>query len=147
MTLNRRSILSFFAGGAASAASGVSVREAAASLGTTTAMNVPAPQLPDPDPWDEGFGPCTADTSPADRLKVAARSRVFDVLHQERERILYARPDFPPHIASKKSWSPVFKESVRRREIAIIDAALHRMQREESITDKLLSALGIELPE
>lgn len=131
--MDRRSILRLFSGSAAAAASGMSVKEAARALGDegSMAMNVPASA-------EIGQMPVTAVGwgSPGKSL--------LSALCRERERLTYANPHMPPHIATKKSWSPAFKKAVFDRELAILEAMIDRLERDDDFRAHVAAALGLE---
>lgn len=122
--LARRGFLGFVLGGAAAAAAPpvVGIKTAAAALGVSEAMTATeiADALAPPidDIGDDGWA----------------------VINQI-ERIHYARrrptSELPPHIATKRSWSPAFKTMVHAREEAIMMAYLAELRLNKSFMAKV----------
>lgn len=146
--LGRRALLALFTGATGAAAAGVSPKEVVGAL-----RGMP---LPLGDPWDYGDEETEGVVAIPERLptkedpltkmmKEAAKNRRRAVWRafSEHERRKDASADrMPAHIASKRSWSDVYKASVWAAEQAELDRlrdALHH----ESVTSKLADLLGI----
>lgn len=130
MSLSRRSILSALLGGAASAAARVSPRDAAKALGVP--LNAP-------------FGEVVHAASPV----AATNNMGWQLEDLIRTRLRAQRgPDryLPPHIAGKKSWSPVFKASVHAQEEVMLAAFLQKVRDDAGFFEKVASALIGEGP-
>lgn len=129
--MNRRSLLSLFGGGAAAAVSGVSVKDAAAQLGLESGLVAGGPLPPVESAVGVGFSGVTP-------VHSAMRH-----LWQLRDRTHHSNPHMPAHIATKKSWSPAFKESVHRREVEIMDAFIAKVEADEEFAAHISKALGL----
>lgn len=128
--MHRRSILAMFGGGVASAASGISVKDAAEAIGAEDALQVGGP-LP---PSQEAVG---------GQLN-SRLSRALQAVYREREiNRSHADHRLPAHIACMKSWSPAFKVAVHKRETEIIDAFIERVERDEQFAGKVAGILGL----
>jgi hypothetical protein len=128
--MDRRTILSLFGGGAAAAVSGVSAKDAAAKLGLESGLVAGGP-LPDVNG--------VAGVEVTSRLPHFVMARLW----RERERAHHSNPHMPAHIATKKSWSPAFKESIHRREVEIIDAFIEKIEADEEFAKRVGAALGL----
>lgn len=121
--LARRGFLSFVLGGAAAAAAPpvVGIKAAAAALGVSEAMS--ATEITD------AVGPPMSSLTDIDWAVI---NRV------ERQHYARRRPtsELPPHIATKRSWSPAFKTMVHAREEAILQAYLDQLRLNKSFMAK-----------
>lgn len=121
--LARRGFLGFVLGGAAAAAAPpvVGIKAAAAALGVSEAMT--ATEI-----TDTAY-PKMSELTDADWAII---NRV------ERQHYARRRPtsELPPHIATKRSWSPAFKTLIHAREEAIIQAYLDNLRLNKSFMAK-----------
>lgn len=134
--MNRRMLLSFLGAGAASAASGMSAKDAAKALGApgAAAMNAPLPEVV--------TGGQRAQSNAVGHP--AVQSAAMRKLYRHRGRLEHSNPHMPVHIATKQSWSPVFKESVHQREMAIMDALIEKFEADDAFRRKVAQLLGVE---
>lgn len=128
--MDRRAILSLFGGGAAAAVSGVSAKDAASQLGLEGGLVAGGP-LPD------------VGSVVAGEVGFNASHFVINHLWRARDRAHSSNPHMPVHIATKKSWSPAFKESIHRREVEIIDAFIAKVDADEEFAKRVGAALGL----
>ena len=137
--MHRRSILAMLTGGAASAATGISPKEVAKTLGVEGALTVGGP-MP-----DEAIAGVMGQTSVAPK---SARefSRAMSRVYRAAERSNYAPTNMPPHISTKRSWSAVFKQSVHERETELMYAYLQKMEDDQDFARQTMSRLGIAPP-
>jgi hypothetical protein len=125
--MNRRSILAMFTGGAASAMSGMSVKEAAARVGALPASEDNLLQA------GISVGP-----------KFTPAHKVLRMLWRERDEKYHAQGPMPPHIANKKSWSAVFKRREHLREIRELNELIERIENDHVFADQVAKFMGIE---
>lgn len=123
---DRRSLLKLLAGGGF-AASGMSTKDAAKAIG-----------LPDVPPMNQSI-PMEGAVGHLPATHSIARQRFWRV----RERATRSPHTMPAHIATKKSWSPVFKEAVRARETEIWDRFAEELEYNEAFVEKALELLGV----
>lgn len=129
--MNRRGLLALIGGGAASAASGMSVKDAAKAIGATDALVMSAP-------------PIGGDPVPVGSGSFSSHHRVMQRLWRARDRATHGHHTMPAHIATKRSWSPVFKEAVLRREADILEAFIEQVERDEELASRVARFLGVD---
>jgi hypothetical protein len=131
--MNRRGLLSLFGGGAAAVVSGVSVKDAAAQLGLENGLVVGGPL---PNVVSEGGEPSS---NPYSGLPHSYMRHLWRM----RDRIQHSNPHMPAHIATKRSWSPAFKEGVNRREVEIMEAFINKVEADEAFAERVGKMLGL----
>lgn len=126
--MDRRSLLRLFGAAPAAALSGLSTKEVAAKLG----MGVP--NLSDPPSQEETMAFPQPMRSKTDIL--------LGRLWRNGENRRLASQQMPAHIASKKSWSPVYKESVYREELELYQSIIDKIERDEAFAKRAAKLLG-----
>lgn len=124
--LARRGFLGFVLGGAAGAAvtpPSVGIKAAAAALGVSTAQS--AIEIGEA---ATGIG-LVAD----DDWMLINRIESIHYSRQKPERHM------PPHIASMRSWSPVYKAMIAGREDAIMQTYLEKLRQDKTFMDRVKS--------
>lgn len=128
--IGRRRILSLFGGAVGAAASGVSVKDA-------MALSSGLPPMPEGESRAAGCDGVAYD-GPEEprhwRMINALRER-----HYEAREALHEK--MGAHIATKKSWSPAFKEHVHSQEIREFREFIQRLERDQKFADRVSSML------
>lgn len=127
--IKRRGVIGLLIGAASAAKAPpvITSRAAAAALGVSTAL----------------------DASPTDVAEAGIGVRSLDdvdwhFINTVENQLYYKnRPiaEMPPHISSKKSWSPVFKASVHAKEQAVIRAYIDKLRRDRSFMERVVGEL------
>jgi hypothetical protein len=129
--IGRRRILSLFGGAVGAAASGVSVKDAMALSSSMT----PIPE-----------GESLTSTTAVGVLDAPEKPRHWRIINAMRQRHYETREalheKMGAHIATKKSWSPAFKEHVDAQEIREFREFMHRLERDQKFADRVAGILG-----
>lgn len=99
------------------------------ALGRVSGLSV-EPNQPTEDVWEVSAGP--------------PREKRYDLASKlEDEKYRRHRMKMPPHIETMKSWSPVFKASVRNEEERELEAIIEALRRDEEVAKKIMAVLGV----
>lgn len=141
--LSRRGILSLVTGAASAGALGVRPAQVVQAALAAPAMGTAV--LGGSEACGGTWASCeTIKASDRQEAIWRARGKLHDEI-QEKVWRLQGQAHLPPHIASKRSWSPAFKESEAQREIAALHEAQRRLQ-DDSVVASLAHLVGVELP-
>ena len=135
MTLSRRNLLSLFGAAGASAASGVSAKDAVRALGGS------GPLYPSNMPQPAPSGMSVAEPTPHQR----AFGGVINRAYQRREAQQFREFHIPQRIMSKRSWSNAYKMHEAEKENREFRELLHRLEQDEGFATQVLKALGVTL--
>lgn len=127
ISIKRRGILGLLLGAGAGAAAPpiITVKAAAAALGVSEAMT--ATEI--------------ADTAIGSAGPPEVDWQIINMIETTQYEKRRPMTEMPAHIASKKSWSQVYKASVNARETAIIRSYIDKLRRDRSFLEKALESL------
>lgn len=124
--MNRRSILSLVMGVPTLASAGVTPKQVIAAAAVS-----PSPSSSTP-------------VSSSDYRLPYRSPKVYEIqeaLRRRMETLQWRTESLPTHIESKRSWSPVFKQSEARKEFNQLQAALRRLEEDEDFAERIINAL------
>lgn len=130
--MDRRGLLSLFAGAGAAGATGLKPRD-------VVALTRGAPV----GPLVSGAGAAVEPCAPEMPNLYWRTRRLHRLLDRKMEGLHRSAGPMPAHIASKRSWSAAFKASEAEREWAELRAAMDALD-EETVVDRLARLLGTE---
>lgn len=127
--MSRRAFLKLLAGSGAAAASGVSAGQAAEAIGLPGAENVAA-------------------NVKSQSIKAMGVGRygvhhLMESMWTELEARRTPDDHMPVHIRTKKSWSPVFKSAVAKRERLLLSALQRKIQEDEEFGQRIAALAGL----
>lgn len=141
MNLSRRGILRLLGATTASAASGITPREAAKALGMPSTLGVH--KMPTDVYAEVGAEGPTLLPRPRKPSRYAQIERMADRFHSRSYREQHSKA-MPQKFAGRKSWSHEFKMSCWKQEQELMDLFFREMRENKSFSTSVLNAFGLD---